>query len=466
MSFIAYDLIFLLVFTLATIFFLYRRRSNLKRQGLLYLYHTRFGIKVIERISKQYAWILRPLQYVIITSGYLLMVVMVWMAVKLTYIYTKSPLFVQAVKIPPIIPLVPYLPELFKVDYLPPLYFTYWIVVIAIIAISHEFAHGIFARLNNIRVKSTGFGFLGPFLAAFVEPDEKQMSKASKFAQLSILGAGTFANVIMTLLFGLILAVFFMNSFTPAGVQFNSYTTTPLVVSSILTIAGMTPEAFLANTAVNNSLHEIIASNGTYLVPGSGLKSALEKEALQIIVYEDAPAVRAGLRGPIISVDSQPTHSITELSAAIKTHQPGDTVILVIGEEKIKEIINITLAERDGKAYLGIGVVNPSRGALTGWIYTFITFIKDPFIYYEPTWGGDFTWFIYYLLWWIVLINISVALMNMLPVGIFDGGRFFYLSVWGITKNEKFARRAFSFATWLFIALAIWLMVRWVIAFI
>ena len=45
----------------------------------------------------------------------------------------------------------------------------------------------------------------------------------------------------------------------------------------------------------------------------------------------------------IISVDSQPTHSITELSAAIKTHQPGDTVILVIGEEKIKEIINITL---------------------------------------------------------------------------------------------------------------------------
>ncbi|MEK6825014.1 MAG: site-2 protease family protein, partial [Nanoarchaeota archaeon] len=360
MSFIAYDLIFLLVFTLATIFFLYRRRSNLKRQGLLYLYHTRFGIKVIERISKQYAWILRPLQYVIITSGYLLMVVMVWMAVKLTYIYTKSPLFVQAVKIPPIIPLVPYLPELFKVDYLPPLYFTYWIVVIAIIAISHEFAHGIFARLNNIRVKSTGFGFLGPFLAAFVEPDEKQMSKASKFAQLSILGAGTFANVIMTLLFGLILAVFFMNSFTPAGVQFNSYTTTPLVVSSILTIAGMTPEAFLANTAVNNSLHEIIASNGIYLVPGSGLKSALEKEALQIIVYEDAPAVRAGLRGPIISVDSQPTHSITELSAAIKTHQPGDTVILVIGEEKIKEIINITLAERDGKAYLGIGVVNPS----------------------------------------------------------------------------------------------------------
>ena len=87
-----------------------------------------------------------------------------------------------------------------------------------------------------------------------------------------------------------------MNSFTPAGVQFNSYTTTPLVVSSILTIAGMTPEAFLANTAVNNSLHEIIASNGIYLVPGSGLKSALEKEALQIIVYEDAPAVRAGLR--------------------------------------------------------------------------------------------------------------------------------------------------------------------------
>ena len=466
MSFIVYDLIFLLVFTLLAVWFLYTRRHNLKRQGLLYLYHTQWGVKLIDRVSKEYAWLLRPLQYVIVTSGYILMAVMVWMAVKLTYIYTTSSLLVQAVKIPPIIPLVPYLPELFKVDYLPPLYFTYWIVVIAIIAVSHEFAHGIFARLNNIKVKSTGFGFLGPFLAAFVEPDEKQMSKAPKFAQLSILGAGTFANVIMTILFGLILWVFFIHSFAAAGVQFNSYATAPLAVSSIVTIAGMTPNDFLANNITNNSLQEVVALNGTYLAPGTSLKTALKKDTLQILVYDDAPAVRANLRGPIISVDNIPTRNLEELSAAIKTHLPGDNITLIVGEGKVKQVVHITLAQRDGKTYLGIGVIKPSHGPLTSWIYNFVESIKDPLIYYEPTWGGDFTWFVYYLLWWIVLINLSVALMNMLPVGIFDGGRFFYLTVWGVTKDEKFARRVFSFMTWLFIAMAAWLMVRWAIAFI
>jgi hypothetical protein len=61
-------------------------------------------------------------------------------------------------------------------------YFTYWIVAIALVAIFHEGFHGIFARFYNIKIKSTGFGFLGPFLAFFVEQDDKQMQKAKPFA--------------------------------------------------------------------------------------------------------------------------------------------------------------------------------------------------------------------------------------------------------------------------------------------
>ena len=69
--------------------------------------------------------------------------------------------------------------------------------------------------------------------------------------------------------------------------------------------------------------------------------------------------------------------------------------------------------------------------------------------------------FIYNLLWWLVIINISVALINMLPMGIFDGGRFFYVTVWGITKNEKFAKRAFAFTTYFFLFILVLLMVFW-----
>ena len=192
-GFVVYDLIFLALFTLAVFIFLYTRKHNLKREGLLYLYRTKVGLKFIEWVSNKFPKTLYYSQYIVIFSGYTLMASMIYLLIKFSYFYLTSPVAAQALKVPVIIPLIPYLPELFKIDFLPPFFFTYWIIIIAIIAVPHEFAHGIFARLNKIKIHSTGFGFLGPFLAAFVEQDEKQMEKAKKFPQLSILAAGTFA---------------------------------------------------------------------------------------------------------------------------------------------------------------------------------------------------------------------------------------------------------------------------------
>ena len=48
MSFVVYYLIFLVVFTLAVFLFLRTRRKNLKREGLMYLYRTNVGLKLID----------------------------------------------------------------------------------------------------------------------------------------------------------------------------------------------------------------------------------------------------------------------------------------------------------------------------------------------------------------------------------------------------------------------------------
>jgi len=208
MNFVIYDLVFFGLFTLIVILFLYARRANLKRQGLLYLYRTQVGVRFINWTSKKFPRTLSALRYLVVASGAALMAIMVYYLIHFSYLYITSPFVAKALKVPVLIPLIPYLPELFKIDFLPPLYFTYWIIIIAIIAVPHEFAHGIFARLSKIKVLSTGFGFLGPFLAAFVEPDEKKTEKASKFSQLSILGAGTFANLIVAAIFTLILFLF------------------------------------------------------------------------------------------------------------------------------------------------------------------------------------------------------------------------------------------------------------------
>lgn len=458
MSFVVYDLTFLVVFTLLVVAFLYRNRANLKREGIMYLYRTELGIRLMKYVSKKYARILRPMQYLIIACGYALMAGMIWFLAKFTYTYSTSAYFVQATKIPPLIPLVPYLPDLFKVSFLPPFYFTYWIVIIAVIAIGHEFAHGVFAKLNGIRIKSTGFGFLGPFLAFFVEPDEKQVTKAKKFPQLAFIAAGTFANVVMTILFALVLWAFFALSFAPAGVNFNDYAFSVVNVSTISSIGSTMIPSPMGN------LSQITVGEETYLVPAGNVERAREAGIPQIMVYQDAPAINAGITGPIVAVDDMPVRNLVELRSEIQQRNPGETVEITTVSDGARVTTPVTLEDNNGMPYLGIVTSAPSRSGISGWFYNLLAKVKDPFIYYEPHYDADLAWFGYHLLWWLVLINFSVALVNMLPVGIFDGGRFFYLTVWGITGKERWARYAFKFTTWAVMLILVWLMVRWFIA--
>jgi len=86
-------------------------------------------------------------------------------------------------------------------------------IAILIVATIHEFSHGIFARLRKIKIKSSGFAFLGPILAAFVEPDEKQLAKKSTKDQLFVFSAGPFSNIVL----GVILLILLSFVFIPMG---------------------------------------------------------------------------------------------------------------------------------------------------------------------------------------------------------------------------------------------------------
>src|SRR3989344_3305981 len=233
MGFVVYDLVFMSLFILFVIIFLSTQKKNLHRQGILFLYKTKFGIRFIDKFAKRFERILRPMQYVVITSGFILMAGILWLLGQTLYIYLTTSIS-DIGRAPPVAPLIQYFPKIFGLEsFFPPLYFTYFVISLAIVVIGHEAAHGIFARLNNFRVTSTGIAFLGPILGAFVEPDEKQMARAPKFQQMAVLAAGTFANVIMTIIFGLVLAIFFTSVFVPAGVKFNTYVVSEVAVADI-----------------------------------------------------------------------------------------------------------------------------------------------------------------------------------------------------------------------------------------
>lgn len=474
-AFIVYDLTFLVVFTLGVIIFLYTHKKNLKREGLLYLYRTRVGINFIEIFTNRFRKILKPLQYLVITSGYILMGLMVYLIFWISWIYLKSPTVAREIKVPILIPLVPYLPDIFQIDFLPSFNFTYWIIVIALIAIPHEFAHGIFARLNKIKIHSTGFGFLGPFLAAFVEQDEKDMAKASKFSQLSVLAAGTFANVIFTIIFALILWGFFASAFTPAGVNFNAYASSIAPIDSIESINGISISSIseIPNAINESVLATIVINKSVFYANTNSLKAAAENNIPLIEAIENSPAFNARLEGAISEINGQKTISFEDLRNALSQQTPGETVeIKTIYRESVRtnEIeersYTVTLDEREGKAFLGIGIREPQlRPGISSFVYGLTSKVKDPFVFYQSQLGA-FGWFIYYLLWWAVVVLISVALVNMLPVGIFDGGRFFYLTAWALTRSEKIGKKAFAISTWLILALVAAMMIKWVLLFV
>jgi len=468
MSFIVYDLIFLVIFVLFVSLFLYKGKKNLKKEGSLLLYRTKWGMKFIDKTGAKYKKTLTFLSYVSITLGYILMIGGLYLVWTILYVYLFRPDIVRTIKVPPITPLVPYLPEIFNISFLPPLYVTYWIVMIAIVAIPHEFFHGIFMKRYNIKIKSTGFGFfpyfLPIFLAAFVEQDEKSMNKSSKFGQLVVLSAGTFANILTAIFFFFIFWMFFATAFAPSGIIIEDYSYSIVKVSAITMINSVYVENpsinDLTELVKNDTFNDIQTEEAKYV----GIKQLFSNTNEYIVLYDNAPAINSDLNGVITEINGEKITSLDKLSSELKKYSPGDKVtIKSINEKNEVEFNEITLGENkiNGNSFLGIKFPQIEGKGIIGKTFITLSAFKKAEIYYTPKIPG-FSIFIYNMLLWILLASISVAFVNMLPVGIFDGGRFFYLTVLGLTGSEKIAKKSFALVTYFFLFLLIVVMIMWV----
>jgi membrane-associated protease RseP (regulator of RpoE activity) len=87
--------------------------------------------------------------------------------------------------------------------------FWYGIIALFIVVLVHEFSHGIVARANKIPVLNSGIVFFGPLIGAFVEPDEKKITKQSDVVKYSIFAAGPFSNMLLAVLVLLITGLIF-----------------------------------------------------------------------------------------------------------------------------------------------------------------------------------------------------------------------------------------------------------------
>ncbi len=287
----------ILFYGLIVLFYL-RNKKKFRVQGkVFFLYPTHLGLKLMDKIAHRFSKILKPLAYLSITLGFIGMGIIFYQLLK-----GALNLFLKPEAPPSVAPVLPGV----EVPGLPPLSFFHWIIAIFIVAVVHEFSHGIFARLYKIKVKSSGFAFLGPILAAFVEPDEKKLTQAKKRKQLAVFSAGPFSNVV----FGFIFLLIFQ--FISLPIQ-----------------AGM------------------IESNGIIISN----------------VVEGSPAHKAGLSAPlnITSFNGQEIKRAKDISKFLQDINPGDEVIFTTESGVIYNITTGQNPKDHDIPYIGINFFDNNK---------------------------------------------------------------------------------------------------------
>ncbi len=221
------DLISTIVFVVLMIIFLVYKRKKLALQKILFpflyliLYRSNFGLKFMRKIAKKYRQIVILFGYCSIGLGFLGMIYasysIVYMIIKFLLAPkvtdTGAALLLPGTNIP-------------GLGYIS---FWHWIIAIFILAIVHEFSHGIVAEAHGLKIKNSGFAFMSllvPIIpAAFVEPNNKKLSKKPDFVQYSILAAGPISNILLAVFLAFVMSLVIApigNSIsTPLGFSFD-----------------------------------------------------------------------------------------------------------------------------------------------------------------------------------------------------------------------------------------------------
>jgi len=212
---ISFEWISAIIFLILLTIFVFVKRKNFKFQHIIkigklplvyiVLMRTQLGIKLMEKWGTKYREIIKFLGYCGVGFGFFGLIFVFFSLFQNIYMIFSKPDAIAGVQLA--------LPGL-SLPGVGVLSFWHWIISIFILAVVHEFSHGVVAAAHNLKVKNSGpaiFGILIPFIpAAYVEPDEKELVKREDIVQYSIYAAGPMSNVVLGILLFLVLGLIFV----------------------------------------------------------------------------------------------------------------------------------------------------------------------------------------------------------------------------------------------------------------
>ncbi len=259
------------------------------------------------------------------------------------------------------------------------------ILALAVILVVHEAAHGILARVANVKLRSAGIALIGVLPAgAFIDPDEKALAKKEDIAQHRVLVAGSTANIVACIVFFVLLGSF-------------------VFVSAPGRVSGIRIEqsATLENGSVVLNERPVPAGTVITQINGEGIESYLARLA-------------------------------NSTNSGNSSAKPNETIVLTSIEGREYAL------KANGNGSIASQVVPYTIILKSGDALLVKTAGKDAEMVIEESrylYARDFGWlgFIYNVLGLAFCLNFLVGAVNLLPLPVFDGHRIISLGL----KNEK-----------------------------
>ncbi len=372
-----------------------RKRFDVEGK-VVFLYKTKIGLKLMKRMAK-FKRIINVYSTIGVFVALAGIAFVLYLFIPYLYLMITSP----TTTFPAVAPLFPVSISVGGIPVLIGVPILYILIAIILLAALHEASHGVVALSKNIKIKSTGFGFLfGVLPLAFVEPDEKKIVKAKRIDRLRIFSAGAFTNVVLGFIF---LGAYLALSHFIVSANMISYSPYYLDVS---TVVNSSP-ASIVSLPVNSTVSEI-----------NGHKFYSEQEALSDLNVKPGQYVNFTLtNGKVYSMRTTYNSSINN------TYH----------------------------SYIGVG--------------GFFSLAKPPAFIIEPisvtafpnnTFSSQSLYWIDGLFLWLWVISFSLAIVNILPLSyLVDGGKIFFDALGYVVKNEKKALAILNTVAFLFILLLV-----------
>ncbi|MEM1671356.1 MAG: site-2 protease family protein [Archaeoglobaceae archaeon] len=460
------------------------QKYGMKNYGPILMIRTVRGLNTVEKISraKRFWRLFSDLGLPVVFFGMGFMVVLVLLADYVMIVSPPEPSELTSPQAALLIPGVnPFIP------------LVWGIIGLIVTLVVHELSHAILCRVEGIKVKSLGLILALVPIGAFAEPDEAELSdkKTKKISRIRVFSAGVISNFVVAL----IAFLAFFQGLSLLNPTISVVDDNGKFIGKVVELNGVEVKGEFASL-IKPDVNTVILENesGRHTITFIGV------EGVKISgIYREAnktyPAELAGLKGGmmITKIDGVPVSNPLDFNREMQKKKPEQSISVEVYDVETKEfkIFNLTLVDKNGRAFMGIYVgqlkcigginfydskkiVDDLRGISAslkepvGWFLVIsLPFAFQGFTGIENLFDNQpYIFWVLNSLYWVAWINFWVGLFNCLPAIPLDGGRVFH-EIFSALLSRRFGERAEKisiqiaklFAVFIFLSLALMILI-------